>query len=150
MTTQNHPTRPQGGVCPQAGNGGKASAPLILFIDDDDDLVSALSDALVGAGYRTRRASNGDQGIRLAQQERPDLILLDWMMPVKSGFEACVELRRIPSLNDVPIIVLTAFGQNIGEVYGLSSGGKRALDDFMEKPFEPNILFERVAGLLRV
>ncbi len=123
---------------------------LILVIDDDEDLARALAIMLKAQGYRVLHAGDGEVGLRVARQERPDLIILDFMMPTMDGFDTCRQLRQIDGLRDVPILAMTAFGQNIGEVYGLSSGGKRAIDDFMEKPFEPNILFERVAGLLRV
>ena len=121
----------------------------ILFVDDDDDLVDALSYALKRAGYSIRRASDGDQGVHMALQERPDLILMDLMMPVKNGFQACIEIWQDEGLRDVPILALTAFGQSIGEIHGLrleQSSGKRL--DFLEKPVEVNVLLMRIARLM--
>lgn len=121
----------------------------ILFIDDDDDLVAALSIMLESAGYHVHRAADGDEGLRMAAEEKPDLILLDFMMPVKSGFATSQELRQIEALRDVPILVLTAFGQNIGEIYGLSPQEARLhIQGCLEKPVEPNVLLERIAEAL--
>ncbi len=123
--------------------------PTILFIDDDEDLAVALSAALIHNGYRVRHAANGDQGVAMAVQEPPDLILLDLMMPVKNGFEACTELRQVPALRDVPIVALTAFGQNIGEIHGLTRADAAVhIQDFMEKPLEINVLLERLKALM--
>jgi two-component system phosphate regulon response regulator PhoB len=81
----------------------------------------------------------------MAVEEPPDLILLDFMMPVKSGFDVCLELAGNPSLRDVPVIVLTAFGQDIGVIHGLASGTiPSCIRDYVEKPFEVNVLLERV------
>jgi DNA-binding response OmpR family regulator len=121
----------------------------ILFIDDDDDLVDALSLLLESSGYSVRRAADGDEGLRMAREETPDLVLLDFMMPVKSGFDTSQEMRQIESLRNVPIIALTSFGQNIGEIYGLSSeDAHRQIQGFLEKPVEPNVLLERIAQAL--
>lgn len=125
-------------------NGAK-----ILFIDDDDDLASALSILLESAGYSVRRAADGDEGLRMAMEERPDLVLLDFMMPVKSGFATSQEMRQTDGLRDVPIIALTSFGQNIGEIYGLPSEEARLhIQGFLEKPVEPNVLLERIEQAL--
>ena len=126
----------------------RKSNALILVIDDDEELAGALAIMLKAQGYRVVCACDGEVGLGIARQERPDLIILDFMMPTMDGFDTCRQLRQIDGLRDVPVLAMTAFGQNIGEIYGLSSDGKRAVDDFMEKPVEPNILFERVAGLL--
>jgi DNA-binding response OmpR family regulator len=121
----------------------------ILLIDDDDGFTFALSRLLEHAGYRVRRAANGDEGIRLAAEERPDAVLLDMMMPVKSGFEACQELKGLPDLESVPVIAMTAFGQNIGEIHGLPHKTACTLiRDILEKPVEPNVLLERLAKAL--
>ncbi len=129
--------------------GEQSQGKKILFIDDDDDLVDALSILLESAGYSVRRASDGDEGLRMAQEERPDLVLLDFMMPVKSGFATSQEMRRIEALKDVPIIALTSFGQNIGEIYGLPSDEAQLhIQGFLEKPVEPNVLLERIEEAL--
>jgi DNA-binding response OmpR family regulator len=91
-----------------------------LIIDDDDALTGALVRLLQAEGYAVRCAADGEEGIRLASQEPPDLILLDWMMPLKNGFDVCGDLQNIPRLRDVPVLVMTAFGQDIGEIHGVS------------------------------
>ena len=127
----------------------QGSARTILIADDDDDMIAILSCLLEGAGYRVRCASDGDQCVRMAAEEPPDLILLDLMMPSKSGFDACRELRQIPALRDVPILALTAFGQNVGEVYDVAAEKVSAsIRDYLEKPVEPNVLLERIAEAL--
>lgn len=121
----------------------------ILFIDDDQDLTFALSYLLKDAGYLVRCAADGEEGLRMAIEEPPDLILLDFMMPVKDGFAVCVELQQIPALRDVPVIVLTAFGRNIGEIYGLHQQQVASyFRECLEKPVEPNVLLERVKSAL--
>ena len=123
----------------------------ILFIDDDEDLVHALSRILESEGYSVRHAADGEVGVRMATENRPDLILLDYMMPVKSGFEALCELREINSMTNVPILVLTSFGQNIGEIHGLRRGNDTPLvQDCLEKPIEPNVLLDRIASAIAV
>jgi len=121
----------------------------ILLVDDDQDLTSVLSRLFERAGYVVRCAADGDQGVRMAVEDPPDLVLIDFMMPVKSGFDACQDLRRIPARRDVPIIALTAFGRNIGEIHGLSGGeADLPIQDCLEKPVEPNVLLERVSHAL--
>lgn len=121
----------------------------ILYIDDDQELADSYSRALERAGYRVRRAADGEEGLSLARREPPDIILLDWMMPGKNGFETCVELRQIQSLRSVPIIVLTSFGQNIQYMH-TPSGTAAALQiqDCLEKPVDINVLLCRLEILL--
>ncbi len=126
----------------------KKDAPTVLFIDDDVDLVHALSSVLEHEGYRVRHAPDGEVGVAMAAEQRPDVIILDFMMPAKNGFEACCELRQLDSLKDVPIVALTAFGQDIGEVYGLGRGDTLGVQDYLEKPVEFNVLLERLATVL--
>jgi len=121
----------------------------ILFIDDDEDLVFALSRMLESEGFEVRHAADGNAGVRMAAEDSPDLIILDFMMPIKNGFEACRELTQIKSLRDVPILALTAFGHNIGEVHDMgTSAGPPVVQDYLEKPVSPNVLLERVAAML--
>jgi len=127
-----------------------AAAPRrILIIDDDDALTGALVRLLQAEGYGVRRAADGEEGIRLAVQEPPDLILLDFMMPLKTGFDVCEDIQNIASLRDVPVLVMTAFGQDIGETHGVSMQKPPAnIRGRIEKPFEINVLLERVASAL--
>ena len=93
------------------------AAATILYIDDDKELADLYTRALERAGYRVRQAADGEEGLALARQERPDLILLDWIMPGKNGFDTCVEARKIPSLRGVPIVVLTSFSRDIPHLH---------------------------------
>ena len=127
----------------------KKSKTTILFIDDDEDFVYALSRMLEGEGYRVRHAADGDVGMRMAAEERPDLIILDFMMPIKNGFDALLELQQIDGLADVPVLTITSFGQDIGEIHGLRrSDDKPKALDYLEKPVEPNVFLDRVASAL--
>lgn len=125
-----------------------ASTHNLLFIDDDDDLVHALSVVLKRAGYNVRHALDGEEGVRMASEDIPDIVLLDFMMPGMNGFEACCALRRLEGMTDVPIVALTAFGRDIGEIHGLPDGAAAGVQDFLEKPVEPNILLSRLAAVL--
>jgi DNA-binding response OmpR family regulator len=127
-----------------------ATAPRrILIIDDDDALTGALVRLLQAEGYQVRRAADGEEGIRMAEQEPPDLILLDFMMPLKNGFDVCTDLQNIARLRAVPVLVMTAFGQDIGETHGVSMQKPPAnIRGRLEKPFEINVMLERVARAL--
>jgi DNA-binding response OmpR family regulator len=117
--------------------------PTILIIDDEPEMVRGLSDNLRFEGYRTIAATNGDEGLRLALQEAPDLILLDVMMPRLSGWDVCRQLRRRGI--DVPVIMLTARGEEMDRVSGLELGA----DDYVTKPFSLRELLARVRAVLR-
>jgi CheY-like chemotaxis protein len=128
-----------------AGNDARK----LLLIDDDEGFTLALGRLLEHAGYAVRRARDGAEGLRLAAEEAPDAVLLDFLMPVKNGFAVAEELRRMPGLAGVPIIAMTAFGQNVGEIYGLPrSKACGQIQEFLEKPVEPNVLLDRLARLL--
>ena len=122
----------------------------ILFIDDDEDLINALSVALEHAGgFQVRHALDGEEGLRMAQQSRPDLIILDIMMPGKDGFETGMELSKIDRLRDVPILVLTAFGENIGVLHGMDGvEWPFNVKGFIEKPVEFNVFLQQISSVL--
>jgi len=121
----------------------------VLIIDDDDDFALAIVRVLKEEGYEVRRVADGEQGVAAAIEEAPDLILLDFMMPIKDGFDACKELRAIPALRRVPIVAVTAFGQDIGIVYGTDrEASPFDIQDCLEKPVEVNVLLQRMADLL--
>ena len=117
--------------------------PRILIIEDELPMRTALQDALEAEGYRVLTASNGESGLERALTEKPDLILLDLMMPKLDGYTVCRELRRLA--NPVPILMLTAKGQVEDRVKGLDSGA----DDYLVKPFSTEELLARVRALLR-
>ena len=115
----------------------------ILIIEDETPMRTALADVLEGEGYRPLTAADGEIGLRKAVDEKPDLILLDVMMPKLDGFAVCAELRRMG--NAVPVLMLTAKGQIEDRVNGLDAGA----DDYLVKPFSTEELLARVRALLR-
>ena len=117
--------------------------PRILIIDDEPEIVRGLEDNLRFEGYETASATNGEEGLRLATSEAPDLVLLDIMMPRLSGWDVCRELRRQGI--DVPVIMLTARGEEADRVRGLELGA----DDYVAKPFSLRELLARVRAVLR-
>ena len=115
----------------------------ILIIEDETPMRTALADLLAGEGYRALTAADGESGLERALTEKPDLILLDVMMPKLDGFAVCAELRRVS--NAVPVLMLTAKGQIEDRVNGLDAGA----DDYLVKPFSTDELLARVRALLR-
>jgi DNA-binding response OmpR family regulator len=115
----------------------------ILIIEDETPMRTALTDVLEGEGYRVLSAADGESGLNRALEEKPDLILLDIMMPKLDGYEVAAELRRLA--NPVPILMLTAKGQVEDRVTGLDAGA----DDYLVKPFSTEELLARVRALLR-
>jgi DNA-binding response OmpR family regulator len=115
----------------------------ILVIEDEAAMRTALADLLTSEGYRALTAADGERGLERALDEKPDLILLDIMMPKLDGFALCAELRRLA--NAVPVLMLTAKGQVEDRVTGLDAGA----DDYLVKPFSTEELLARVRALLR-
>lgn len=115
----------------------------ILIIEDELPMRTALHDVLLAERYRIMTAADGEIGLRRVIEEKPDLILLDIMMPKMDGFEVCAELRRLA--NPVPILMLTAKGLVEDRVTGLDCGA----DDYLVKPFSTEELLARVRALLR-
>jgi two-component system, OmpR family, alkaline phosphatase synthesis response regulator PhoP len=115
----------------------------ILLVEDEPGVALTLSDLLAGEGYAVETASDGPAGLARALNEPFDLILLDVMLPGKSGFDVCRELRQ--QGKDVAVMMLTAKGQLVDRVVGLKLGA----DDYVTKPFEPPELLARVEALLR-
>src|SRR5881394_4323865 len=115
----------------------------LLIVEDELPMRTALKDCLEGEGYRVLTAADGDAGLERALKEKPDLILLDIMLPKLDGFSFCAELRRL-SL-EVPVLMLTAKGQVQDRVAGLDAGA----DDYLVKPFSTDELLARVRALLR-
>jgi DNA-binding response OmpR family regulator len=115
----------------------------ILIIEDELPMRTAMSDSLQSSGYRVLTAADGQSGLERALQEKPDLILLDAMMPRLDGYALCAELRRL-DLN-VPVLIVTAKGMVQDRVHGLDSGA----DDYLVKPFSTDELLARVRALLR-
>jgi len=121
------------------------SRPLVLVVEDENALNQLLQYNLERAGYRVRIAEDGDEGLLLAAEEPPDLVVLDWMLPGLSGIEICRRLRRRSTTQYTPILMLTARGEDSDKVRGLESGA----DDYVTKPFSPTELLARIKALLR-
>jgi DNA-binding response OmpR family regulator len=115
----------------------------ILIIEDETPMRTALRDVLEAEGYRALTAADGESGLQCAMDEKPDLILLDIMMPKLDGYQVCVALRRLAM--PVPVLMLTAKGQVGDRVAGLDAGA----DDYLVKPFSTEELLARVRALLR-
>ncbi len=114
----------------------------ILLVEDDPSVREAVTMALEGDGHRVSVAATGDEAIEGWRAHRPDLVLLDVMLPGKDGFDVC---RAIRAHDQVPIIMLTARGDAIDVVVGLESGA----DDYVTKPFETRVLLARIKAVLR-
>ncbi len=118
----------------------------VLVIDDETQIVEICRDYLTAAGFAVLTAADGEQGLAIARRERPDLIVLDLMLPRLDGLDVCRELRRDSSgLGAVPIIMLTARVEESDKLIGLELGA----DDYMTKPFSPRELVARVRTVLR-
>ncbi|HEX3625520.1 MAG TPA: response regulator transcription factor [Verrucomicrobiae bacterium] len=115
----------------------------ILIVEDETPMRTALADLFGSENYRVLTATDGESGLNRALEEKPDLIVLDVMMPKLDGFALCAELRRLA--NDVPVLMLTAKGQIEDRVTGLDAGA----DDYLVKPFSTVELLARVRALLR-
>ena len=115
----------------------------ILIIEDEPHIVLGLTDALEFEGFHVVSAGKGKDGILLAKQEKPDAILLDLMLPDTNGFKVCEDLRRWDAF--VPIIMLTARGQEIDKIRGLDAGA----DDYVTKPFSVGELIARLRAIFR-
>ncbi len=117
-------------------------AGTILIIDDDEKLIRLLTEYISQYGYTVVSATTPDLGLKLVEKNDPDLIILDIMLPEKSGFEVCKEIR---ASRDVPIVMLTARGEVTDRIVGLELGA----DDYLSKPFEPRELIARIQSVLR-
>src|ERR671937_1996730 len=120
-------------------------AESILVVDDDPDIARFVEVNLRSAGYDVSVAGNGEEALERAVELRPDLVLLDVMMPKMDGFEVAQRLRRDPRTSSSSTIMLTAKALSADKVLGLSSGA----DDYIIKPFDPVELLARVKGTLR-
>lgn len=121
------------------------NSPRILIIEDEQDLVTLLTYNLEKEGFIVTSAAMAGEGLRLAEKRRPDLLLLDWMLPDQPGIDLCRALRRHPQLNTLPVIMLTARGEENDRVRALNVGA----DDYVTKPFSPRELVARIRAVLR-
>jgi len=117
----------------------------ILIADDEPDILEILNFNLLAEGYQVIKALNGNEAVKLAKNYKPDLVILDVMMPGKTGFEVCKILRADNEFEKTIIIFLTALNDESTEIKGLETGG----DDYITKPISPKVLISRVNALFR-
>ena len=117
----------------------------ILVVEDDQDIQQLVSYNLIRAGYNVTCADSGEEGLNLLDREHFDTIILDLMLPGKSGMEVCRIVRQLKDSKSIPIIMLTAKGEEEDIIAGLESGA----DDYVTKPFSPKVLTARVQAVLR-
>ncbi|MCI0526112.1 MAG: response regulator transcription factor [Nitrospira sp.] len=117
----------------------------LVVIEDDQDITRLVTHYLTKEGYAIKSSQDGIKGLQLIKQEKPDLVILDLMLPEMDGLEVCKRLRADPKTSALPIIVLTAKGEESDKIVGLELGA----DDYVTKPFSPKELLARVKALFR-
>jgi len=117
----------------------------ILVIEDDRDILEVVRYNLEREGFRVLEAGDGERGIETTQKSKPDLVLLDLMLPGVDGLEVCRRIRELPESKDIPVVMITAKGEEADVVVGLEMGA----DDYLPKPFSPRELVARVRAVLR-
>ncbi len=119
--------------------------PLVLIVEDEPPLIEVLRYNLQSAGFDTLTTADGEEALLLVEEENPDLVILDWMLPGMSGIEVCRSLRERRKTRGLPIIMLTARGEEGDRIRGLDAGA----DDYVTKPFSPNELIARARAVIR-
>jgi two-component system alkaline phosphatase synthesis response regulator PhoP len=123
----------------------KDNTPRILLVDDEEDILEFVSYNLQREGFRVYSARNGLEAIEMAGKVKPDLVILDVMMPEMDGIAACEEIRKLPACKNVIIAFLTARGEDYSQIAGFEAGA----DDYITKPIRPKVLISRVKALLK-
>ena len=119
--------------------------PKILLVEDDANLVELICYNLDKEGFDVVRTGDGEEALVLAEEDNPDLVILDWMIANLTGIEVCRRLRRMPATANLPIVMLTARAEEADRIRGLETGA----DDYVTKPFSPRELIARVRAVLR-
>jgi len=119
--------------------------PAVLIVEDETALLTLLRYNLEKEGFAVSAAHDGEEALLQLKEAKPDAVLLDWMLPRVSGIEVCRQIRRTPAWRDLPVIMLTARGEEGDRVRGLDSGA----DDYVVKPFSPNELIARLRAVIR-
>ena len=119
-------------------------AKKILVVDDEAHILNILKFNLTKAGYAVVSATNGEEALERIRADRPDLVLCDVMMPKKTGFEVCAEVKTDEALKAIPFLLLTAKGQKADEDKGMEIGA----DAYLTKPFSPRIVLQRIKEIL--
>lgn len=117
----------------------------ILLIEDEEDIASLIKLQAEISGYKLMVEIDGLNGFRAVEREKPDLVILDIMLPGQSGLDVCRKIKTNPDLKNIPVIILSAKSEELDVVLGLELGA----DDYVSKPFSPKILFSRVRAVLR-
>jgi two-component system, OmpR family, phosphate regulon response regulator PhoB len=125
--------------------GSGMSKPLVLIVEDEASLATMLRYNLEKQGFRVDEAVDGQEALTRIAETVPDIVLLDWMLPVMSGIEVCRQIRRRPATRDLPVIMVTARTEDQDAVRGLNTGA----DDYITKPFSMDALLARMRALLR-
>jgi len=122
----------------------------ILLVDDDPDFVEATKVVLESKPYKVITALSGGEGLKKAREEKPDLVLLDIIMPGVDGFQVCQQLKKDPQLAQIPVIMITSFSEKYVETsLGVSQGLTLEAEDFIDKPVAPTELLIRVEKWLK-
>ncbi|MCG3132975.1 MAG: Alkaline phosphatase synthesis transcriptional regulatory protein PhoP [Planctomycetes bacterium] len=122
----------------------RGAAPRVLVADDEPFILRSLSFVLERAGFEVSQATNGDQALEVLRDRRPQVCILDVMMPKRSGYEVCQVVKGDPDLRGTHVILLTAKGQDSARARGMESGA----DEYMTKPFSPSRIVERIREVL--
>lgn len=124
--------------------------PRILLVDDDADFVELAKTILASRPYEVLCAYGGEEGLRRVASDKPDLVILDVIMPLKDGFTVCHELKGNPETARIPVIMLTGFHEKVGETtLAVSQGLTLCADDYVAKPLDAAALLERVGQQLK-
>ena len=117
-------------------------ADVIMVVEDEDNIRANVAEFLQTEGYDTILAKDGEEALRFFEQQQPDLVILDLMLPKINGYEVCTDIRRY---SNVPVVILTARDGELDELKGFNCGA----DEYIAKPFSPNILMARIKSLLK-
>ena len=123
----------------------KQTSAKILVVDDDPEIVEILKYNLSNSGFEVKVAYNGVQAVKKSKKHKPDIILLDVMMPEMNGIEACTEIRNIDNLKNVQIIFLSARGEDYTQIAAFDAGA----DDYINKPIKPKILLKKIINIAK-
>ena len=119
--------------------------PKIVLIEDEEDIAALIKLQADISGYKLHVEVDGLNGLRAIEREKPDLVILDIMLPGQSGLDVCRKMKSHPDLKDIPVIMISAKSEELDVVLGLELGA----DDYVAKPFSPKVLFSRVRAVLR-
>lgn len=117
----------------------------ILLIEDEEDIAALIKLQAELSGYKIHVEVDGLNGFRAIEREKPDLVILDIMLPGQNGFDICRKLKSSPELRNIPVVILSAKGEELDVILGLELGA----DDYVGKPFSPKVLFSRIKAVLR-